>query len=226
MKFFAIIAAAGDGRRIGQGNKLLLDLMGKPVLVHTLEIFQKSVPIEKVVIAAPDKDIDNYWKLVADFNLSKVKEIVGGGNHRQDSIYSALNVIDSADYIVIHDGARPLLNAEFLDKMIKSISGAESLIAAVRVKDTIKKAGKEGIVKETLNREELLAIQTPQIFPAKILKEAHKKALTEVHYATDDSALVERLGAIVKIFEGEEENIKITTPEDIVIAEEILKRRS
>lgn len=226
MKIFAIIAAAGEGRRIGQGNKLLLNLMGKPLLAHTLEIFEKSATIEKVVIAAPDKDIDNYWKLVVDFKLSKVKEIVSGGTHRQDSIFSALNVIDSADYIVVHDGARPLLRREFLEKMIKSISGNESLVAAVKVKDTIKRAGKKGIVRETLNREELLAIQTPQIFPAKILRDAHKKALTEVHYATDDSALVERLGATVKIFEGEEENIKITTPEDILIAEEILRRRA
>lgn len=223
----AIIPAAGQGQRMGgQGNKLLLELAGTPILLYTLKTFEACPSIREIVIPAAVNDISVIQKIVGDNNLRKVTSIIPGGQERQDSVARALQALNTeVQRVVVHDGARPLLRLEDLNRFLEEAAGLDAAVMAVPLKDTIKKVDGQGWVRETPLREYLRAVQTPQLFNRLLLEKVHKLALTQGFYATDDASLLEWQGYPVKVLAGSYENIKVTTPEDLLLAEAILRRR-
>ncbi|WP_114638881.1 2-C-methyl-D-erythritol 4-phosphate cytidylyltransferase [Desulfofalx alkaliphila] len=228
-KVYAVIAAAGTGSRMGtKTKKQYLELNKLPILVHTLNLFEHCSLIDGITLVVGREEIS--WcqeEIVAKFNYSKVLSVVPGGDHRQQSVYRGLMAVPARDedLVVIHDGARPLLTEDLLTNAVLKAREVNAVVIAVPVKDTIKWADGRGRVTQTPPRDSLWAAQTPQIFNCKLLKEAHKRALAKGFVGTDDASLVEDLGHAVHLVPGSYENIKITTPEDLLLAEEIIKRR-
>ncbi|MCD5401252.1 2-C-methyl-D-erythritol 4-phosphate cytidylyltransferase [candidate division NPL-UPA2 bacterium] len=229
LKVTTIIPAAGRGERM-KGKKIgkqYLPLGGKPILVHTLLAFEECPSIEEIILAVREEEI-GYCQLdiVKRFGLGKVKEIVAGGERRQDSVYNALKKVRKDCHIIlVHDSVRPFVTRKIIQRAIEEIRVHKAVATAVPVTDTIKEGNGQGFVEKTLNRDCLWSIQTPQGFESHLIKEAYSRAYEENFYGTDDASLVERMGHSVKAIEGSHENIKITTPEDLIIAEAILRKR-
>lgn len=225
-KVIAIVPAAGLGKRLGPGtNKPFQMLLNIPLLIWSLMVFEAVETISEIIPVIKEADMKMAAGLFEAYKLSKIKRIAPGGKERQDSVYHGLKLIDDrADIVLIHDGGRPLIDKDIVLKAISYIEGCDGAVVAVPVKDTIKKA-ENGIVKKTLKRDMLWAVQTPQVFRYGSIMKAYEKAMSEKFYATDDSALIERLGGKVKIIVGSYDNIKVTTPEDISLAEMLLKKR-
>lgn len=221
----AVIVAAGKGTRMNMEiNKQYIEVCGKPILARTLQIFEECRIINEVVLVVNESDI-LYCKqnIVDEFDFTKVKVLVAGGEQRQNSVYNGLLEVDKkCDIILIHDGARPLVNEESIVECIKAANEIGAACVAVPVKDTIKRADENNFVLETLDRSTLWSIQTPQAFKYDLILEAHRKALQDGFIGTDDAVLVERLGYRLKLVMGGYDNIKITTKEDIAIAEAII----
>ena len=222
----AIVPAAGVGRRLGE-NKTMARLLDKPLLLWTLEALAASPHIDVIYPVLKEEDMPEGEALVGE--AAKVGGIVKGGPERQDSVRNALDMlkgeIDEQRVVLVHDGARPLVTADIIQRCILGLMGAHGSIAAVPPKDTVKETDGRDEVAGTLNRDCLRLVQTPQAFMFKTLLAAYEAAEREGYSATDDSALVEWAGGQVKVVMGSYENIKITTPEDIPLAEHILKRR-
>ncbi|AEF16362.1 2-C-methyl-D-erythritol 4-phosphate cytidylyltransferase [Thermoanaerobacterium xylanolyticum LX-11] len=222
----AIIVAAGKGRRMGTKlNKVFLKLNGKPVLYYTLNVFEKLLELNEIVLVVSNEDIDYCRREIVDkYNFKKVRRIVAGGMERQESVFNGLKAVDSrCDIVMIHDGARPFIDKTTLKKGIEESKLHSAVGIAVPVKDTIKVVDDDNFVVSTPDRTNLMAIQTPQIFEYRLIYEAHLKAMEDGFLGTDDTVLVERLGHKVKLVEGSYRNIKITTPEDLIISEAFLK---
>jgi len=212
MKTAVIIPAAGLGSRMGT-QKQLIKLNSKPVLAHTLEAFEKHPNIDEIIVVGSKSLVE----ITSSF--SKVKSLVEGGANRQASVWQGLQAVsDDIDWVLIHDGARPFVS----EKVISDVIG-KCAISGVKSKDTIKIADENNIVQETPNRENLWLVQTPQGFPYHIIKKAHQQAIADGFVGTDDATLVERMGIPVQMIEGDYRNIKLTTPEDILIAEVYIK---
>ncbi|MGJ7044209.1 2-C-methyl-D-erythritol 4-phosphate cytidylyltransferase [Thermoanaerobacterium thermosulfurigenes] len=221
----AIIVAAGKGRRMGTKlNKVFLKLNGKPVLYYTLNVFEKLLELNEIVLVVSNEDIDYCRREIVDkYNFKKVRRIVAGGMERQESVFNGLKAVDSrCDIVMIHDGARPFIDKTTLKKGIEESKLHSAVGIAVPVKDTIKVVDDDNFVVSTPDRTNLMAIQTPQIFEYRLIYEAHLKAMEDGFLGTDDTVLVERLGHKVKLVEGSYRNIKITTPEDLIISEAFL----
>ena len=224
MKSTAIITAAGYGRRMGgQKKKQFLLLGGAPILAHTLEKFQNSNLITDIILITPNEDIEFCKKeFLLKYNFTKIKKIVSGGEKRQDSVSNGLKKIShDTEIIVIHDGVRPFISARLLETAIKEAIKRGAAVAAIPVKDTLKKISASGKLGNGLNRDSIWRIQTPQVFKKEILIHAFEKARQDDFYGTDESSLVTRIGKSVHIVKGSELNIKITTPEDIILGESI-----
>ncbi len=227
-KVAALIPAAGQGKRMDSGvNKLLLPLETKPVLAHTLAVFQACSLIDEIiVVAAPEEKDIIREKIVKSLGFTKVRQVVAGGRERQDSVRLGLDSISpDMKWVVVHDGARPLLLLPQLEEIIRQALEHGSVITAVPVKDTIKRVDSQNRVMSTVPRHELWAVQTPQVFPRSLLARAHAEARSAGWVGTDDAALVEKLGEPVHVVMGSYENLKLTTPEDMVVAGAILSRR-
>jgi len=228
LKISAIVPAAGQSRRMGsKRNKQFLLLGEKPVLAHTLTVLENCREIEEVVVVVARGE-EEYCRreVVEKYHLAKVVQIISGGQERQDSVYQGIQSLSSqAEIVVIHDGARPFLTSQMLGDSIQGAKETGGAIMAVPVKDTIKVVSREKIVENTLLRETLWAVQTPQAFSYPLLKEAHESAQRDNFLGTDDASLVERIGGKIKVILGSYENLKITTPEDLVIGKAILERR-
>jgi len=226
----AILVAAGAGRRFGaEKNKVLLPLLGKPVLAWSLQKLDSCSAVTGIIVVAAEYDLEEIKQIVAPYQ--KVRRIALGGNFRQDSVFRGLwSAGEDYDLTLIHDAARPLLPTERLPELIAMIDDyCQGAILAVPVRDTIKEAvfrGNERRVNATLDRDKLFAAQTPQVFDRKILFAAHEYAKKESFLATDDAQLLEHYGYSVKILEGSPENVKITTIPDMLLAELLLKRGS
>lgn len=216
----AIIVAAGKARRMGNGEKVFLSLGGKSLLAWSVDTCERCPLITQVVLVLKETDLERGRKLVMERKWSKVIAVCRGGERRQDSVENGLRELKDCDWVIIHDGARPFLTFNLIEDGLKAAMETGAAVAAVPVKDTIKVTGKNGLVKQTLERQQLWAIQTPQIFRRDIIVSAYNQAMGEV---TDDAALVEKLGYQVKLYPGEYNNIKITTPEDLLLAETIAK---
>lgn len=226
-KRLVIIPSAGMGRRMGSRKKNYLPVLGAPVLAHTLAAFEAAPSVDAVILAVPSDDIA-FCKdeIVKKYKAGKVILVVAGGPERQDSVANALEAAKGLgfDIIAVHDGARPLVTVAVIEDTLRGAAENGSAIAAVPVKDTIKEAvGK--VVQRTVPRETLWSVQTPQAFRAEIIFRAFELAKKNGFYGTDESSLVERLGEKVAIVMGSYENIKITTEEDMTIAECVLKKR-
>ncbi|MDP2690759.1 MAG: 2-C-methyl-D-erythritol 4-phosphate cytidylyltransferase [Deltaproteobacteria bacterium] len=221
----AVIPSAGLGRRMGSRKKNYLMLSGRPVLAHTLSAFEECPLIDAVVIAAAPPDVEMCGKdIVEAYGFGKVVKVVAGGAERQDSVANALKLAAGFGIIAVHDGARPLVTPGIIEAVVGAAVKNGAAIAAVALKDTIKEASR-GMVRRTVDRENLLSVQTPQAFRTELLLRAFEKARQDDFLGTDESSLVERLGEPVSIVEGSYENIKITTAEDMAFAEWVLRRR-
>lgn len=225
-KVIAVVPGAGAGRRLGPGtNKPFQTLIDRPLIVWTLQRLQASEEISEIIPVLRGADIAEGMRLFSAYRLSKVMRVAEGGAERQDSVYSGLKLIKNASSIVfIHDGARPLLPGSLIRDAISGLKGFDGAVAGLPLKDTVKKTDKGGVVRETLNRHALRAVQTPQVFRFRTIMEAYERAMREGFYSTDDSALVEKLGGRVRVVEGSYMNIKITTPEDLHAAEMFIKK--
>jgi len=224
----AVIPAAGSGRRVGNPiPKQFLILDGIPVLVHTLKVFDSSPWIHEIILVVPPgMEAGGRTDWIAPYGLKKIVRIIPGGETRQASVYEGLmKTSPEMDAVVVHDGVRPFLSADLLQRVIEAGREGGGAIAAVPLKDTPKEVGDDGIVRLTPDRARLYLAQTPQVFPRKVLMEAYQKAYADGIKSTDDSSLVERLGYPVKIVEGAWDNIKITTPSDLPLAEKIMALR-
>lgn len=225
----AIIAAAGMSNRMGSNiNKQFISVDNKPILAHTIDKFEKCKYVDEIIVVAREDEIEYCRKeIVRRYNFNKVTKIVRGGKERQDSVYNGLLALDErCDIVLSHDGARPFVKIENIVDSIKSAFEYGACVVGVPVKDTIKVVGDKGNITNTPNRDLLWAAQTPQCFKKSIIMEGYKKAIEDGFMGTDDAGLVERLGIEVKMIMGSYENIKITTPEDLIIAESLLKDRS
>lgn len=236
-KVVAIVPAAGLGKRFGQDkNKTFQALLDKPIVIWALEALECVDDIEEVIPVFKKDDMEQGLALIERFRISKVKRVAPGGKERQDSVFNGLNLVGKkANVVLIHDGVRPLIEKSIIEESIKQLKDCDGVIVGVPPKDTIKEArgqvsgvrcqGKDIVVKKTLNRNILMAIQTPQVFKYSALMQAYKKAMAEKFYSTDDSAIVEKYGGKVKVIMGSYTNIKVTTPEDLAIAEMLLSKR-
>lgn len=222
IKSTVIIPAAGKGKRMNhQCSKQYIMLKDKPILVHTLEAFIRSDMIRDIIIVVGKGEIDYCRKeIVESYKLNKVYKIIEGGKERQDSVYEGIKAIaEDTDIILIHDAARPFIEERHIAATIKEAWQNGACALGVPVKDTIKVVNQDSMVIDTPKRSTLWAIQTPQTFQASIIKEAYKKAMTEGYVGTDDAMIVEQYSdRAIKILEGSYGNIKITTREDLIIA--------
>ncbi|MCE4957912.1 2-C-methyl-D-erythritol 4-phosphate cytidylyltransferase [Macrococcoides caseolyticum] len=217
-----IIPAAGMGKRMqADKNKILLTINDKSILEHTVSAFQNDDNCRAIHLAAQRDEIEMMQVMLQVYD--KIGVITEGGSERQYSIYNVLKAIEPCDYVFVHDAARPFVTRETLNKLYTSVQINKSVIAGVKVKDTIKRVQDNKVI-ETLKREELWQIQTPQAFDYNLLLDAYNKADVDGFLGTDDASLVERISE-VHIVESDYDNIKITTPEDMFFAEAILKKR-
>ncbi len=236
MKTFVIIAASGVGKRMqlpGGLSKQMLEIDGLPVICHTIRAFEEASTVSGIWIATKADSIDQFTELAVSHGFRKVRAIIEGGRERQDSIGNCLAQIvreidssgSSPDAILVHDGARPLIRPTEIDDIARLAARYGACVPATRPKDTIKFIGRTPeVFGETLDRSRLLQVQTPQGFSPEKLIEAHRRAQQDGWYATDDAALVERYfpEQAIRIYETGYHNIKITTPEDIFLAEAIV----
>ncbi|SHJ04292.1 bifunctional 2-C-methyl-D-erythritol 4-phosphate cytidylyltransferase/2-C-methyl-D-erythritol 2,4-cyclodiphosphate synthase [Desulfofundulus thermosubterraneus] len=222
---FAVVVAAGRSERMGGGvNKQFLPLSGLPVLARSLGVFEEAVPVKGYVLVMAKGEVDRVTRLARrEWGCRKLLAVVPGGERRQDSVRKGLEALPAeAEIVLVHDGARPLVGVEELVAVASEAARWGAATLAVPVKDTVKEAGTDGFVVRTLPRESLWLTQTPQGFRCSLLREAHQRAEAEKISATDDASLVEALGHRVKLVPGSYRNIKITTPEDLAVAEALL----
>jgi 2-C-methyl-D-erythritol 4-phosphate cytidylyltransferase len=227
-KVTALIPAAGMGRRMGKAvAKQFLPLGDKPMLAHTLLVFQRAPEIDEIIPILSQEDMESCLRdVIEQYHVTKVKTLVVGGKERQDSVKNGLQKLEKDALIVlVHDGVRPFVTHEMIKESIEHAKKGECVAVGVPIKDTIKEVDDKNIVRRTLERNRLWAIQTPQTFPVKILRRAYEESRQHNRYGTDDATLVEQAGGNVHVIMGSYENIKITTPEDLMLAEEILRRR-
>jgi len=226
-KNYAIILAAGRGTRMNQEiNKIYLPLKGKAIIGHTLEAFYKAQSIHKIILVVSPGEEEAIKHILGAYPPKKPLDLVLGGEERQDSVYNGLKSLpENTEIVIIHDGARPLVRPRVIDQSVHMAMKWGGAVAGMPVKDTIKKVNSQARIEGTPDRSRLWLVQTPQTFRYSLILEGHKKAREDGFLATDDSALVERLGKDVYVIEGGYDNLKVTTPEDIAIAQEILGGR-
>ena len=217
----AIVVAAGNSRRMGDVDKITVPLVGKPVITYSLDTLEQNPLIGQIVLVSPALRVNQFRSLMEDFNYVKIS-VVAGGSRRQDSVRNGLVALNDTDWVVVHDGARPFIDQSIIGLGLEAVLTTGAATAAVPLKDTVKEADDSGVVIRTLKREHFWAVQTPQVFRTKLLTQAHKEISSDV---TDDAAMVEMIGGIVKIFPGSDENLKLTTASDITFAEAILQQR-
>lgn len=220
-----VVVAAGNSSRMGNtGNKQFLMLEGQPVLAHTLQAFDFLPEISEIIVVTREEDILLVNDLVKDYGIRKVKAVIPGGTTRQESVVCGIREAHES-MVLIHDGARPFVTEEEIYRVLDALDDYAAVIPGVPVKDTVKRVNPQSEVTETLQREELMAVQTPQGFVTEQILAAHQKAKEDRISVTDDASVAEYAGIRVKIVPGSYENIKITTPEDIILAEAILGER-
>ncbi len=212
----AVIVAAGQSQRMGGIDKVFALLGEKPVLARVVDTFQKCDSIDQIIVVLNQQNLEKGKQLVAEQAWSKVTDVCLGGERRQDSVIAGLNQLNQCSWVVIHDGARPFVTEELIEQGLETAQETGAAIAAVPVTDTIKLAGDNQIVQGTPPRNNLWAVQTPQVFRFDIIAEAYRQLKYEV---TDDARAVEQLGYKVKLYMGSYDNIKITNPDDLAFAE-------
>lgn len=216
-----IFPAAGQGRRMELGvNKIFLELCGKPILLHTLQAFSACAAVDRMIVVVAPDEVPVVETLLGNVAGLKPYAVAAGGAQRQYSIANALRLLPAeADVVLVHDGARPLVSQAVIERVVEAARADGAAAAGVPEKNTIKVVDAEGWIRSTPDRRSLWSIQTPQGFRREVLLEAYARAEAEGFLGTDDASLVERIGARVKVVPGDYRNLKITTPEDMVVAE-------
>jgi 2-C-methyl-D-erythritol 4-phosphate cytidylyltransferase len=220
-KYAAVVVAAGIGQRMG-ADKAFMELCGKPLIAWPVDTFQACEAISEIVLVLHKNKLDAGRELMKKHKWSKISGICAGGELRQDSVRNGILSISKSDWVLVHDGARPFLTGKLIDDGIKAAEETGAAVCCTDVKDTIKLVDDNEIVTQTLNRNRLRAVQTPQVFRLDLLKKAYELISSEV---TDDAGIVEKAGYRVKLYPGDYGNIKVTTPEDLLLAEIIAKGR-
>jgi len=229
MKAAVIITAGGLGKRFGvKGDKLLpkqfIHLSSKPLILYSIESFERSEFISEIILVVPDKWVEyTETELVDKFNIKKISKVIAGGAQRQESVERGFKSLSSKPGLVaVHDGVRPFVSLELIEGVLQQAANSGAAITAIPATDTIKKSSSTQSIEKTLSREDIWFAQTPQAFKYEILHEAYEKALQDGYLGTDEAELVERIGKEVKLVLGSKNNIKITTPEDLKLGELIL----
>jgi 2-C-methyl-D-erythritol 4-phosphate cytidylyltransferase/2-C-methyl-D-erythritol 2,4-cyclodiphosphate synthase len=227
-KVGVIIPAAGSGIRMGLPTpKQFFELAGDPILIHTLKVFQQTESVGIVIVAVPAESCTQLEEQVRYYHLSKVLRVIAGGKERQDSVQAGLKALpDSVEFVMVHDGVRPFVTPSIINSCLKEIEQTGAAMAAIPVKDTLKAVSAEGTIAQTVDRSGVWQAQTPQGARISLLKEAFAAAKRDGITATDEAGLLERLNIPVKVVEGSERNIKITRPEDLILAKAILMENS
>ena len=217
-----IIASAGASSRMGGVDKTLAPLAGAPLIARTVAAFEQSPRVGSVVLMVASQNLAAARELAAKLGWSKVAHVCEGGPRRQDTVRLGLEALPACDWVVVHDGARPLVSGKLIGDGVAAAAPTGAAVAAIPAAETIKRVGGDGRVLETLDRGSLVVAQTPQVFRRDLLERAHREVSDDV---TDDAAMVERLGIEVRVFEGDPANLKVTTPADLAVAEALLARR-
>ncbi len=248
IKVVAIVPAAGLGKRFGTSvRKTFVSLRGDPLLIHTLKRLHAVKSITEIIPVLRQQDVEKVYEMAETYKLDKIRRIAAGGRKRQDSIYNALKLLkeeihdgsrqssivnpngtlrrQSKCMVLIHDGARPIISGRLIEKLLHEIKGVDGVAPGIPVKETLKEVGANDMVVSTVKREKFRTIQTPQVFPVEVIKKAYDKAYAEGFYATDDAALVEKMGGKVKIIAGSPFNVKVTTLEDLELVEYLLSKK-
>ena len=219
----AIVLAGGRGKRMNyHKSKQFIEIKGKPVLVYTLEKFIYNKSIDEVILVLPEDEVDYCKNEVLQKYSLKVDRIVIGGKERQDSVFNALEAMEKANIVLIHDGARPFISEKIIEEGIKYANIYGAAAPGVTPKDTIKIKNEDNISVDTPDRNTLVAVQTPQCFKYDEIYQCHRKIKEENAIVTDDTSVVEKYGHKVYLYEGDYTNIKITTPEDLILAERLI----
>ncbi|MBD8523443.1 MULTISPECIES: 2-C-methyl-D-erythritol 4-phosphate cytidylyltransferase [Lysinibacillus] len=225
MQYEVVLPAAGSGKRMGAGqNKLFLKLLKKPILIHTLEVFQQDPFCTGIWLAVKPEERIYIQELLDEYRITKVKGLPDGGAERQHSVHSCMKEMQQVDIVLVHDAARPFITHDIIANLVQSAHDFGAAIAGVRAKDTMKKV-RNGVIEETVDRDSLWMIQTPQAFRFDLIVEAEDIAEKVGFLGTDEAMLVERLGHTVHIVESSYENVKMTTQEDLLFGEAILRKR-
>ncbi|WP_299092154.1 2-C-methyl-D-erythritol 4-phosphate cytidylyltransferase [uncultured Metabacillus sp.] len=222
MNYQVVIPAAGQGKRMNAGkNKQFIKLNHAPIIIHTLRVFDSHPLCSGIILVINEQERDDFLRLLKHYHIKKVKSLVSGGSERQYSVYNGLQAVDEGELVLVHDGARPFISHEKIEDLVHKAKETGAATLGVPVKDTIKRV-QNGVVVETVERSTLVSIQTPQAFILPIILDAHHQANKENYLGTDDASLIERAGRPVSIVLGDYTNIKLTTPEDLIIANAIL----
>lgn len=223
-KVVSIVLAGGKGKRMGADvSKQFIEINGKPIIYYTLKAFEECTEIDETILVLPKDEIDYFQTRIESRFDFKISKIVEGGKERQDSVYNALNVLEDCDVVLIHDGARAFVSKKIIEDGIKYAKEFGAAAPGVMPKDTIKVKNLEGFSINTPDRSSLVAVQTPQCFKYDLIKKGHDKVKDEKIPVTDDTMIAELLGEKVYLFEGDYKNIKVTTPEDLILAENLVK---
>jgi 2-C-methyl-D-erythritol 4-phosphate cytidylyltransferase len=225
-KNYAIIVAAGRGTRIGAGiNKQFINIKDKPMLYYSLRTFSYNKYIDGIILVCAEDEIE-YCKenIIYKYDISKVLKIVAGGKERQESVLKGLMAIDDCEIVLIHDGARPFVNDDIIENGIKYAETYGACTCGISIKDTIKAIDSDGFCSGTIDRNRITSVQTPQCFKYNLIFSCHKKLAEEKIKVTDDTTVVEHCGNRVYLYEGSYDNIKMTTPEDLYMAEMIVDK--
>ena len=214
-----IIVAAGMSRRMEGRDKLFEEIDGKPLLGRLLDRFEACDLVDEIVIVTNETNLERCHRLAKECSWTKVSQICAGGLRRQDSVRKGLQSLSKCQWVIIHDGARPLVDGEIITQGLMEAKEYGAAVAAVPVKDTIKIATPEGFVRETPERDDLWAVQTPQVFRYDLIRQAHEEIFEDV---SDDATMVEKLGHPVKLYMSSYHNIKVTTPEDLSLVKVLL----
>jgi len=207
---------------MGGVDKIMAPLCGRPLVTHSLDVFEGSPLISRVVLVGPRDGVDAHRAVVSARGYRKV-EVVPGGERRQDSVRCGLDALGAVEWTIVHDGARPLIDAGMIEAGLRAAESKGAAAPAQPLSDTVKEVDGSGMVVRTLERDRLRAAQTPQVFRTALLLQAHEQVREDV---TDDAAMIEMTGGPVRLFPGSPENLKVTTPLDLEIAEAILRRRA
>jgi 2-C-methyl-D-erythritol 4-phosphate cytidylyltransferase len=224
----AIVVGAGGGRRMGGVEKAFLSVDGRPLIAHSVAVFQALAEVHEICLVVSEQSVERARRLVHELGWNKVISVVAGGAERQDSVRAGLNALHACEWVLVHDAARPLVTPELIRRGLEEAQRCGAAVAATPVRDTLKRGSwpaRLPEILETVDRSRLWAVQTPQVFRVHIIRDAFKAVGARAAALTDDAAVVQAAGGRVFMYEGDPRNIKVTVPDDVALVEALLAWR-